>query len=656
MMMRRLVFALCLLSARTVSGEGGAGTESPFNLGAGSRELSLGGANMAQADPTTAVFWNISRLATADRLSLSAFHSRLFEPGITYSYAGFVLPTLDKGTFAIGIVRHGVSGIDKRDAGNLSQGEIKLNQLRMYMAYGRRFSDFDFGVSASVDYQSLDTYRSTSSPGLSLAVSRRFALSSEMFSSVTLAIQGSNLIQPGIRLVDETYSYPRALTAGLSLDVSPDPTGFHRLQLSTSVKKTDFLSSLLRVGLEYSAGEVVHVRSGINGGKPSVGAGVSYKSYGFDYALVDRELGSIHMFTLTSHFGLPTAERRRDRSERRELEFKNMMSDRFQEKNRALMQDLLKEGRSYLETEDFAEATSSLEGALLLARSTQSDTTVLVKLATRARDLLEARLSAKRFAANIDSAEAAMGRDDLLAARYFANLALTDDPWSDRASSIVKEVDVALSESTKTRELVSEQIDKLEFLLAQGRVSEAEALVSALVELAPEDDNVRLAAMQFELKRWRKAMDEEGRRRIEATRSASDSALSAADQAPVDLRVSDDHPGKVAEPLSPEMNREVAVSYVSAREAFEAGNLERAMAKWEKIERLAPDYLSTRQFLIRAYKFVGAKLYAKKRRDDAVAIWKKAARLDPDDREVQEYIKHTEVEIEKLKKLSYDEH
>ncbi len=654
MMLRRLLFILCLWSAQTARAQNSGGTESVFSLGAGSRELSLGGANMAQTAPTTAYFWNVARLATAERLSMSAFHSRLFEPGVTYSFAGLVLPTLDYGTFGFGIVRHGVSGIDKRDAGNLSLGEIHLSQLRMYIAYGRQFSNLDFGISASVDYQSLDTYRATSSPGLNLALSRRFELSSEKFPSLTLAIQGSNLIKPGVRLVDETYSYPRSVTAGVTINVLPSRSIFHRLQVSTSLQKTDDLPGRVRVGLEYSAGAAGHVRSGLNGGRPSIGAGVSFRSYSFDYAMIDRELGSIHMFTLTSHFGLPTAERREIRAEQRERDFRNLMRDRFQEKNRALMESLVEEGESYLATEQYAEATSSLQGALLIARSTQSDTVMVAELARTARNFLEARNRSVRYTANIDSAEAAMDRRDLLAARYFANLALEDDLLSTRASDILKQVNAALSKTSMARQLVSDQVRKLDSLLAQGRFAEAEALVNSLVDIAPDDDKVRLAAMQFEFKRWQKAMQTEEQRRTAVAASVPDSTSAAGEGTPVDLRSDQSTPVKVAEPLSPAMKKEVDASYASARHAFEAGDLQQAITTWEKVERLAPDYLSTRQFLIRAYKFVGVELYAKKRRDDAVIVWRKAARLDPDDQEVQEYIKHTVVEIQKLKKLSYD--
>ena len=100
--------------------------------------------------------------------------------------------------------------------------------------------------------------------------------------------------------------------------------------------------------------------------------------------------------------------------------------------------------------------------------------------------------------------------------------------------------------------------------------------------------------------------------------------------------------------------KEVETAYRAAREAFNQGDLPSAITSWEKVERLAPDYLSVRVYLVQAYKFVGVELYAQKRRADAVTIWKKASLLDPNDAEVGEYIRHTELEIQRLRSLSYD--
>jgi len=56
------MLCFCLLAGPTVAGNDG-GTTSPFNLGAGSRDLALGGANIAVASGYTAPYWNPARLA-----------------------------------------------------------------------------------------------------------------------------------------------------------------------------------------------------------------------------------------------------------------------------------------------------------------------------------------------------------------------------------------------------------------------------------------------------------------------------------------------------------------------------------------------------------------------------------------------------------------
>jgi tetratricopeptide (TPR) repeat protein len=652
----RLAFLLAiLLVASAAWAQNDGGTESPFALGVGSRELSLGGANMAQSDPTSAIVWNSSRLASAQRLSLSAFHSQLFESGVNYTYAGFVYPTLDNGTFGVGIVRHGVSGIDKRDAGNLSLGEIQLTQLRLYAAYGRHVSGYDVGVSVSIDYQSLDTYSAASSPGINLAVSRTFELPYDVLPQLTFALNAINLLQPGVRLVDESYQYPRSLAAGLSVNMVPGSRLRHQLTLSTSVKAVEHISTQFHLGIEYSLMQMVHMRGGLNQSHPAVGAGVTYRGFDFDYALVDRDLGSIHMFTLTTGFGLSATERRAQRAERREQEFKQQMHDRFLEQNRALMAKLLDEGDQYIADGELSLAVTSYEGALLLARSTKSDTVTVRILLDGTRQQMEESARLARYSARMDSANLAWTASDYLTARYFANLALADSTTSQPAALLVANADKKLAGSDEKSRLIAHQLIKLDSLVSQGRFEEAEGVVAHLVEVAPEEEQTRLAAIQLEMVRWRRALDQEQANRDEEIVPVPTPVVTTTVDTTAEGRIDTSASAPVAEALSSEMRKEVEQHYIRAQTAFSNGDLDLAIKHWEQVEKLAPDYESARQFLVRAYKFVGVELYAQKRRDEAVTVWKKASRLAPDDLEVRDYIDHTEVEIQKLKKLSYDE-
>ena len=107
--------------------------------------------------------------------------------------------------------------------------------------------------------------------------------------------------------------------------------------------------------------------------------------------------------------------------------------------------------------------------------------------------------------------------------------------------------------------------------------------------------------------------------------------------------------------LSPELRREVEDTYASGQRAFQAGELTQAIELWERVERLAPGFESVRAYLVNAYKFVGVELYGRDQLEQAVATWRKAAALEPNNPEIAGYIKRTETEISKLKELSYEQ-
>ena len=100
-MTRILIYILILILPAILAIPAGAvndgGTNSPFSFGAGARDISLGGAGLTTSDVTTAPYWNASRLTGAERLTISGFHSRLYDSDVAYQYFGLAVPTLDWG-------------------------------------------------------------------------------------------------------------------------------------------------------------------------------------------------------------------------------------------------------------------------------------------------------------------------------------------------------------------------------------------------------------------------------------------------------------------------------------------------------------------------------------------------------------------------------
>ncbi|MEW5924969.1 MAG: hypothetical protein AB1746_13375, partial [Candidatus Zixiibacteriota bacterium] len=304
--MRRLaIYIICFaLTALTASGSDDGGTRSPFSLGAGSRDLSQGGANMAFGDFATAPFWNPSRLAATEQYTAAGFYSRLYESDVSYQYFGAVIPTLDWGCLGIGIFRLGIDGIEQRDADNiLIPGDLQDNRMAFYLAYGKDFSGYNIGAAVSFEHHSLGNYSATSSPGLNLSASRTFAFRNNHIRELSIALVGRNIIKPGKELAEDRVEQPSALDASFSLKLTPAAPWDHCLTVSGCLTKVDELETKYSTGAEYSFRELVSLRGGFRDGNLAAGGGLSYKSITFDYALVDRDMGSLHMFTVSTSFG-----------------------------------------------------------------------------------------------------------------------------------------------------------------------------------------------------------------------------------------------------------------------------------------------------------------------------------------------------------------
>jgi len=108
---------------------------------------------------------------------------------------------------------------------------------------------------------------------------------------------------------------------------------------------------------------------------------------------------------------------------------------------------------------------------------------------------------------------------------------------------------------------------------------------------------------------------------------------------------------KVAQ-LSPELEKKISIDYESAQSEFEKGNLLEAIKYWENVEKLAPDYQSVKSYLVNAYKYIGVEYYGKNLFDEALEVWRKAIRLEPENSEIHNYIKRTSAEVRKLKELA----
>jgi tetratricopeptide (TPR) repeat protein len=679
-----LAISASLLMITATPGLGGdAGTRSPFSLGAGARDLALGGAVVTSADAATAVYWNPALLARTERISVAGFYTGLYGSAAAYQYLGAAVPTMDAGGFGIGVFRLGVDGIERRDAGNLYLGEFGDSRLGVYAGFGRTVAAYDLGVAVSLEHQACEDKSATSSPGLDLAAARRIRTGLGWLPQVSVGVNARNVIEPSLKLEKESVRHPRAVDAGFAIDLAPGGSPDHVVTVSGALAAVSRLDPDFALGLEYALKDRLALRAGLRDGHTCFGAGLRYGAIAVDYALLDRDLGSVHTFSICAGIGMPVSEKRRVREEERETQFNRLLESRLAVQNLEAVTRLVSEGERLMGEAQLAKASAVVDRALLLAGDgsgaegaaelgVKADSTGALARARSLRASLDAELAKVAFAAHLDSAQAKMTAKDFLGARYFAELALADDPSSGAAGDLLAEADRAIDQGAAENLVLEGRLRMADSLVSYGQYDKALTVVRGLGESALGDGRVIVVTRKAEFGYWHDiARSAFNRGDYVRARAAADSALTRFPDQPacVSLRAQIDRemqakksapataaapkPAKPA-PVDAAIRKDVEGFYQTGQTLFEKGRLADAVAEWEKVEMLAPGYQSVRTYLVNAYKYLGVEMYTQNDLQEAIDVWRKAARLAPDNAEIGNYIRRAEGEMARLKELSYD--
>ena len=108
-----LCLTVLLFIPKAISQEGEGGVDSPFTIGVGARALAMGSAAVAFPDDPSAFAWNPAGMVVVPQKSIALTLTTLFE-GTQYNFIGYVHPTMNLGTFGLGVVRVGADGIVHR--------------------------------------------------------------------------------------------------------------------------------------------------------------------------------------------------------------------------------------------------------------------------------------------------------------------------------------------------------------------------------------------------------------------------------------------------------------------------------------------------------------------------------------------------------------
>ena len=296
-------------------GLGQGGTRSNFTFGFGARAMGMGNAYVAMADDPTAVYWNPAGLDYIYQQSLTLFHASLPEGGL-YDFVGYAYPTLDLGTFALGIGRIGTGGIEQRNLVGTSVGsDFSYDNYRLYLSYGLKLPhNISAGLSIKVLRQgfynlSLVEYSgdvNATGVGMDLGVLYKPQFStSALLRDWSFGLNVQNMFQPQLKAGDVTDVIPLALRFGLLRKIPISGTGALNILLDLDKSSTTDLGVFF--GMEFNYQEIGKLRVGYNNSSISFGAGVEYKMLQIDYAYgnpsYDAMLPPIHRISLTVNFG-----------------------------------------------------------------------------------------------------------------------------------------------------------------------------------------------------------------------------------------------------------------------------------------------------------------------------------------------------------------
>ncbi|WP_456408453.1 PorV/PorQ family protein [Caldithrix abyssi] len=309
-----ILFLLPAMELFAQQGQGG--TESNLSMGFGARAFSVGRAFTAIADDPTAVFWNPAGLEFVYQQSATFFHTSLFE-GTNYDFLGYALPTLNLGTFGLGVARIGIGGIRQTDVFNTDLGVFSWEEYHGFFSYAKKLPwDLTTGLtirlvrrawSGLVDQGSL--------VDMGVGMDLGFMYRPQIYTNVLLrdwsvGLNLRNLFAPQVKEGDNVDEFPLTVRFGLMRRILMKGFG-NQFNVMLDFDYSQKRDLLIHVGAEYKFRNLAMVRLGMDGSSPTFGAGIKYSIFQIDYAFSSSPysdvFSSVHRFSVSFSFG-PTRD------------------------------------------------------------------------------------------------------------------------------------------------------------------------------------------------------------------------------------------------------------------------------------------------------------------------------------------------------------
>jgi len=395
-----LTVALTLFASPALAAEDG-GTRSIFASGAGNRALGMGGAFVGVADDASAMIWNAGGLAQLQRLEVQATHAAYGDLGSREDYVAAVIPDWRWGAAGLSVRYYGIDGIESRDDGNaLLGGNLSDTEMEIGLGFGRPVSrSMSLGGSVKLQRQSLAGF-SGSGLGADLGILGRMPSHARWAERVSWGLSVRNIIQPKIRLDQESVADPSVVRAGIALD-PPSILGRPAL-VAVDLEKSQGMAVKAHAGLEFRVHPLLRMRAGFSAGRMTAGMGVAWHDFAMDYAFTNGELTDVHRIGISRALGRTMVQKREAAARARDAALQASLDDAFQKRQSEQLDDLLARVKGAQAERDHDKALGVLATIAILYPN-QAEARTLEAISLRAK---KAEVDSLRHRAASDSAAA----------------------------------------------------------------------------------------------------------------------------------------------------------------------------------------------------------------------------------------------------------
>jgi len=384
----------------------------------------MAGASTAWSDDASAAVTNPAGLSQVQRKEIVTSYADLFD-NTNFSVFNFAQPTVDIGTFGVGLVSLQSKNFDRRDANGMPSGTFATSEMAMLLSHGMEVNDrLSLGSTLKIIREDVASFSGT---GYGLDGGAQMRINP----NVNVGMTVRNVLAPSIKLRDEKDPYPFEVRAGAKW------LALKKLTMAFDLDKTAGRSLKPILGGEWSCNPILVLRGGISETEITTGIGIQLKDWGLDYAFSFNDaaagavdLGASHRFGFHINFGKRV--------------FEQEASLRWQKKGQAVLAQLR------AQMDDAAPKQAELEKVLSDARQVIRRQGFL-----KAEDLYAAQGYISYFAGEYERSVQSLGE----------SLAL--DPHNEQLGKHLEKARAQMTQE-QTREITAAELKRMKDLYDKG--------------------------------------------------------------------------------------------------------------------------------------------------------------------------------------------